>query len=1468
MKKILLYFITGLVFGLATVSGGLLAGSDEGWMSIYLKSTFSPGEKISAGLNGRSLSTDTVEVTLFKIDFKELMAASTEDNRYIGDLSDLKLKKLDKVDSFKVKVEKENNDSEWFRKEFDVDNPGGGTFIMQAKAGDMIRTRMFMVSSVAAISKSDTEKTLIFVAEKNSGIAVAGANVSILKDKKWTETVTDENGIAEIKGDFQGQFPIVVEWKGSPAAINAYFYSYGYSSDKAYVYTDRPVYRPGQKVKIKGVLRSKLNSDYTLPAEKNVTVIIRDPRGNEEAKLTADLSEYGTYSTEYTLKDEPALGTYNIITKFNNADYYSDFSVEEYRKPEYEISLTPEKDVYVRGDKLKFTVNAKYYFGEPVKDAKVTYTISRRSLYWYWWESGPYSWYYKSRSYNHYSYNGDVIFSGEATTDDKGVCTITFDDTNAENDTTYVVVARVADKSRREVSTTGSVNVYKSGIRLFAQTDKYVAAPGEKVWISTTAKDIYGNPISSAFNMVVNKITWDIDYNRKETKVYSTTIETSSEGTAKTAFTPDEEGYFEIYITGKDGRGNPVSEKAYVYVVKGNDYYSYYSGEGIELLLDKNTYKIGDKAKLLINSKLGDIPVLLTIESDKILDSKVVKLKNGSGFYSFEITRAYQPNVDIAISAIKNDQMQQQSMPLIAPPEDKFLNVTIESDKEIYKPGDIAHVKVISKDENGAPKDTEISLGVVDESIYAVKPETTQDIREFFYGLRGNNVSTNASFWFYTYGDDAIQKSVEDVAAPMAIMERADMGGGMKMKSARAELVEPVIRSDFPDTAYWQAHVRTGSQGVADVTFTMPDTLTTWRLTSRGVTKDTSVGETTYKVISKKNVIIRLETPRFFTQNDKTTVTAVIHNYLTTDKEVTAVLNAKGVKLSESNEKVLTIPAGGDKRVEWNAVVEGPQNAWITVKALTDEDSDAMQLTIPVLPHGSTGGDTQAGMVAEKKEFDLVLPANYIKGTQKLKVNLSSSLTSGMFDIFEYLADYPYGCVEQTMSRFLPDVVVTEALQRAGRAPEGKLKELPKMVADGLNRLADMQHEDGGWGWWKTDETNPYMTAYVIFGLTKAMHADYQVSDDMYTRGVESLKNQVLKIEDFNTKAYMLFALSEAKAADAKQVKNLFSKKNKLSDYGKAALMIACAKLEEKECSSALAKELSKNVIESKTSAHWDSKTFKYSWTDNPVETTAFALIALIEGDSANVLIPKAVMYLNTTRHGDHWYSTKDTALAVMGLTKYMEKFEELKPDYDYDVTINGDKMKAGHMDASSGSGAGVIVEAENLKAGKNHIVINKMGKGNLYYYASLNYFEGIDRIKALDNGIKVERYYSWDEEGTKKVHAGTKLRSGDIIWSQVKIVPRSAYDYVMIADYLPSGFEVDKDKLKDNWYGYWANREIRDEKVVMFNTYMWGNSYSMRTPIRAETPGEIYAMPCTAELMYFPEVGGRSDEARFVVVP
>ncbi len=1475
-------FITAF---LLLFAGGILSGRDNIYININLRPNFSLEDEINGGVNGRGFSK--IDMTLYRVDMEEVIKTITKAvERPKDGFSDILRGETIKEWTMNFEMPERGN---WVRNDFNIDNPGTGSYLLEAKTEGKTVRRFFIVTSIAAISKYDDSKLIVFVVDRRTGEPREGAKVGIVNNGEISRgTTTGKNGIARFMNVRQaGSAPVIITWKGQPAALNFYNYSSHGTDEKLYIYTDRPAYRPGQTVHIKGVARNADNYSYSIPSDKTVEVVVTDPRGNEVMRRSTALTEFGTFTIDCELGDEPPLGYYNIRIISSGGNHYSGFKVEEYRKPEYLVTVTPEKDIAVRGDELSFTINTKYYFGEPVTDADIKYKITKRRFFDWYGGGVKYPWYANSRSRRiapPYYRGGEPVAEGTVKSDEKGSASIKFDKTNVDYQTTFILTATVTDRSRREVTGSGSVKVMTGEFRVFVDTNRYLVKPGEKLWITVNTLDIHDKPVSRALTMKISKITWNKQ--EKTTKeIMRRTIETSESGRTKTNYIPDEAGYYEIEVFGADSRDNPIKKSAFFSVADRKHYYSYYSRGEVEMIADKDTYKPGDNIQVLITTPFVGASALITIEGKNILHSEVQRLENGMALVDFMADARHQPNVFVAFTTIYNNAVVQQKTNIIVPPEDKFLDVRIESDKEIYEPGDKAEVKVTTLDADGRPARAEVSLGVVDESLYALYPESVQDIRAVFYGPRWSRVNTSNSLYFYANRWALNNTEVKTKSASGGgVIE-----GNIRMMSEKAapramadslQYAPPVIRSDFPDTAYWRANVVTGDDGTAHVTFTMPDSLTTWRLTSRGVTLNTRVGQTTASTITKKNIIVRLETPRFFIQNDRQNITAVVHNYLETDKRVKTILNTKRLKLEGSNEKTITVPAGGDARVEWPAFVEAPQNAWITVKAMTNEESDAMQLTVPVLPHGSPGRDAAAGEVDKTETFTLLLPEDYIPGTDELSLTFSASLTAGMFDVLEYLAGYPYGCVEQTMSRFLPDVVIAEAYQRAGRPLEGRLEELPKMVDKGMQRLSDFQKPDGGWGWWRGDAVNPYMTAYVVMGLAQARRADFSAPAGMLERGIEALKKTLdtkYKKDEKPTPdqyAYILYALSEAGDSSQKHSVKLFDNRNKLSNYGKAALALAMHRNGQSKHARTLMEELAAAADSTGTSVRWTGAKNRYGWTDNEVETTSLVLIAMIEITPDSDLIPRAVRFLNMSRRGNRWYSTKDTAMAVMALTRYMTKFEDPHPDYSFTVSLNGDNILSSTMTGDDIAGTGLRKSfKDRLKPGGNIININKTGTGNLYYYVSTNYFEGSDFLEAQEAGIRVERFYSEDYEGEKKLESPIRLKPGDRIWSQVRIHSESAFDYVMVEDFLPSGFEVVKDEMPYGihplmrrwWHGY-MNKEVRDEKVVSFFTRTYRNEMAIAMPLRAEVPGEVSAMPCRASLMYFPEVGGRSSETRFIV--
>ncbi|CAF3783406.1 unnamed protein product [Rotaria sp. Silwood1] len=364
------------------------------------------------------------------------------------------------------------------------------------------------------------------------------------------------------------------------------------------------------------------------------------------------------------------------------------------------------------------------------------------------------------------------------------------------------------------------------------------------------------------------------------------------------------------------------------------------------------------------------------------------------------------------------------------------------------------------------------------------------------------------------------------------------------------KMVAPELRSDFKDAVQWSPYVKTDENGYATVYVTFPDNLTSWRITSRVITEDTKVGQATNTVITRKNLLVRMETPRFLQEGDLVTISTMIHNYLGTEKNVKLKFRAGNTELVGDSVREIKLGSNSEERIDWTIKVNNPFGAAkLYAEALTNEESDAVEMSVPLQPRGLQM------MVPTVADFDdlyknevkqLYIPGGTDMRSVTMKFTVAPSLASTMLSALDELAGYPYGCVEQTMSRFLPTVVVAGAFKDLN-APisEALQKDLPKMVEAGVNRLYGFQHSDGGWGWWTNDGSNNFMSAYVIYGYKMAKDANYTVKDNVMKRGVNFIKGKVASETDATTKAYMLYVISLVDDKDKdkmkKEIENLLS---------------------------------------------------------------------------------------------------------------------------------------------------------------------------------------------------------------------------------------------------------------------------------------------------------------------------------------
>lgn len=1438
--------------------------------AYIMRTTFSPDEKAKINMNGYSRIDKTAHVTIFRLDVKSYMIQKSRSlNQQPSTWSYTDPKPLKEWDE---ELHKKADNT--FSGNFSLPTDKIGGFAVRITMGNITKDYWYMVSNLGLIVKKSKNQILTYCTDFKTRKPVEGAVITEYIDGAVKCTGTSDKDGLFISSDSTGQATpsITAENDGSFASTDINYY-HDETSKVCYMYTDRPVYRPGQKVYFKGILRMRWNNFYKPIPDENVPIQIKDATGKKLFSLNVKTNDIGTFKGNFTLPEKTSLGSYEISASIQEDDFSTressiNIQVAEYRKPEYTVGLSFDKEFFISGTPIQATVQASYYFGAPVSDAEVTYTVFKSPAYYYDYEYGDEFYDEFERQYDsEESGYGEYVMDGKGSTDSKGKLHISIPtEKSAESDCTYQIEVNVTDQSLRSIGASGSVLVPKGLFQLSANTKDAIVKPGDLVDISVKATDYDKKSVSNANVKVrIDEEIWT-ERNVRYKQVAYGGVTTGPDGKATYTFKPAKEGNFRIRLESKDRLGNIIRGDGYVWVA-GDDYCGYgYKGPSLEIIRDKKVYKVGDEARIIINSSVKDVCALLTVEGKRIYYHKLLYLKGNSTLLKLDALEEYVPNAFISVCLVDGMNFVSEEKSFNVSPSYKFLKVGIKSDKEVYKPGDIAKYQVKTTDLKGKPVSAEVSLGIVDESIYAIMEDRTPEIKKFFYGPRENMVSTSYSFPDYYLGG-------------------ADKDGS-----------ESKVRKNFPDTAYWSPDIRTNSAGVATISMLVPDSLTTWRTTARAITGDTQVGWAVQKVKAAKDLIVRLQAPRFITQNDQLSIGAALHNYTDRSQRVQLRLVVEGLDLRGDLNKTVTIDKGQVLRFEWPVTATKAGNAHLTLYAKGETDSDAMEVNVPVLPHGLDRITTTNGAVDKESTIQINVPRNAIPETTSIDLRMAPTTAGIMLGSLKYLADYPYGCVEQTMSKFLPTVVVADTLKSLGRRDKELEKVLPSMVTTGLRSIYDFQRPDGGWGWWE-DESSPYTTAYVVYGLTRAKNAGYKVDADVLRRGIQSLKAQLARVykatqvktpdqapfADPTKRAYMLYALALNGESDPNQVIDIYNKRKEMGLYGKSILALTLYETGVRETANRVTDEIVSESKVFKGMRSWKAED-GWDWDNSSIEASAYALRAIIRRNPKDPMAEEVVRWLTLKRSGYRWESTKDTAAVVYALAEYLKAGIDIKNlSYTVDMTVNGNRLESYKVTPDSiwKNETVIHIPAKYMTAGNNTITFKKTGSGPLYYSTVLRYFSLEENIKPHISGIRIKREYfrlvpKTDSNGAKTLSPqpiGKQVKIGEKILCRLTINSDNEYYYVIIEDPRPAGWESIEQLSDGSGYGAesgepegwapWTRREYRDEKVAIFATRLPQGKWTAEYYMRAEVPGEFHSLPTTAYGMYAPQINGNGAERR-----
>ena len=392
-----------------------------------------------------------------------------------------------------------------------------------------------------------------------------------------------------------------------------------------------------------------------------------------------------------------------------------------------------------------------------------------------------------------------------------------------------------------------------------------------------------------------------------------------------------------------------------------------------------------------------------------------------------------------------------------------------------------------------------------------------------------------------------------------------------------------------------------------------------------------------------------------------------------------------------------------------------------------------------------------------------------------------------------YLEDYQYLCMEQTVSRFLPNVITTRALQAAG-LPSPMQKNLDAQVNAALQRIYAKQLYDGGWNWWDGELSDPQTSAYVVYGLLEARESGYSISSTVLNNGINYLKDNLpfLGRNDaawkYNRHAFMLYVLARAGELNSGETNFIFENRASLDLYGEAYLAQTLFLLDPVDTRiDTLMSDLATATVQSAAGAHWEESAKDYWNWNSDTRTTAIVLNSFIQIDPQNPINANAVRWLMAHRDSGHWYSTQETTWSLIALTNWLVTSREYETDYKYAIGLNDKLLQEGQASKDNLTDTVKLqVELKDLlKKQANQLVITRgQGTGNLYYSAYLSTTLPVDEIQPLDQGMSVSRqYFKLDDTKTPI----TEIERGELVKVRLTLVVPAAVHYIVIDDPLPA---------------------------------------------------------------------------------
>lgn len=1033
----------------------------------------------------------------------------------------------------------------------------------------------------------DHSSLIAWATDLKSGESLKDIEVQPLNNGKTLKT--DIYGVAEFDLPYGGIFALTAK-SGEDIALLPSNESYWLESGwmprtvndmfRWYVFDDRAMYKPGEEVHLKGWVRKiggKQNGDVTLVGSslERLNYQVYDSQGNQFFNQITNINQNGGFDLSFTLPERVNLGPASV--QFNlsgysgiidGGDYYHNFQIQEFRRPEFEVLARNESvGPYYADGSAVVAVEAAYYAGGALPNADVTWNIKTTDTnyqppnwpdfsfgiwepWWFWNRmafSAEYNWGFES---------GEPGQTFTSKTDSSGNHYLQMDFDAAEETRPQSIVAEavVMDVNRQAWAGSTTLMVHPADIYVGLHSEKYFVEKNEPLKIDLIVTDLDGNAIpNQSINVTAGRIVWK--YQKGEWIEVFEDIQTckitSKEEPVQCSFKTPFGGKYQIKATVTDEKGRKNYSQFDRWVSGGDLPPSRdIEQEQITLIPDKENYQPGDTANILVQSPFFPAEGLLTVSRSGLLYSQPFKMEESTITLEIPIKESQIPNINIQVDlngasprindlGEKLDNIPPRpafatgSLILEIPPTSRTLSVGIDPEQTLLTPGERSSIEVTVKDQNGLPiPNAEVVLVVVDEAILALTQYKLLDPISIFYSERYSDVtsvytraniilvdpSTLASDLPQAMATQTLNKSVTgEMAMDMGRgggLEAPAMAAAPMMESAESDSSSSSsaisVRTDFNPLAIFSPEESTDANGNITVQFKLPDNLTRYRIMAVAADPGGKMfGSSEANLTARLPLMVRPSMSRFLNFGDQFEIPVVLQNQTDEEMVTEVVVETSNLELTENQGIRVTIPANNRIEVRFPGKTMLAGDAYLQVAAVTGSVSDAAQISLPVYTPATTEafatyGVLENGAIAQP----IMSPENVFPQFGGLEITTSSTALNSLSDAVLYLVTYPFDSSEQMASRILAIAALRDVLSAFNAEGLPSPEEMEASIEKDLEGLSKLQNWDGGFPYWaKGYDSIPFHTVHVSHALQRAEEMGFEVSEQVWNNALTYLQN-------------------------------------------------------------------------------------------------------------------------------------------------------------------------------------------------------------------------------------------------------------------------------------------------------------------------------------------------------------------------